>query len=159
MPGVMRSPFIAAWAAVLLLAGMSPVRAGSSDAVLAQFFSIWDDDAGVTPQAVASLYGRRVGYYGEMLSNAQVYANKRAFIRRWPDRRYAVVPGTVRKRCDRAGKRCAVAVTLAWHAASPTRAVATGGLTRVSMVLAAEDGELKITREVGRPVARDGPRR
>ena len=138
----------------MLLAAPAPARAASPDAVLAQFFSIWDDDAGVTPQAVASLYGQRVIYYGQMLSNGQVYANKRAFVRRWPERRYAVVPGTVSKGCDRTGQRCAISVTLAWHAASPTRAVAAGGLTRVSLVLAEEEGELRITRESGRPLAR-----
>lgn len=149
-----RSSLVAVLMSAVLLAGTAPGRAASPDAVLAQFFAIWDDDAGVTPQAVAALYGRRVLYYGEALSNGQVYANKRAFIRRWPDRRYAVVPGTVRKGCDRGGRRCAIGVTLAWHATSRARGAAAGGLTRVSLVLAEEDGELRIARESGRPVAR-----
>lgn len=149
-----RFSLVVAAASLMLLAGMPSGRAASSDAVLAQFFAIWDDDAGVTPQAVAALYGRRVFYYGQALSNGQVYANKRAFIRRWPDRRYAVVPGTVRKGCDPGGRRCSIGVTLAWHAASPTRAAAAGGLTRVSLVLAEEEGELRIARESGRPMSR-----
>lgn len=150
----MRSPLIGACLSALLIAGPAPVRAASADAVLARFFSIWDDDAGVTPQAVASLYARRVIYYGQRLSNRQVYANKQAFIRRWPERRYAVVRGTVRKGCDDGGRRCRISVTLAWHAASPSRAAAAGGLTRVSLLLTAEEGDLKIARESGRPLAR-----
>ena len=89
-----------------------------------------------------------------MLTAAQVYANKRAFIRRWPDRRYAVVPGTVSKGCDATRSRCAVSVTLAYTARSAARDAAARGWTRVTLALARQDGRLKITREAGRPVPR-----
>ncbi len=125
-----------------------------ADASMAQFFGIWDDDARVTPEAVASLYGRHVIYYGEAMTPSQVYANKRAFIRRWPDRRYSLVPGTVSKGCDPSKTRCKVDVVLRWSAASGPRHAAASGWTRVSIDLAREDGQFKIVREAGRRISR-----
>lgn len=144
--------------AALVLLSLAPLRPAvakeAPDAIMDQFFGIWDDDAHVTPQAVAALYAPRVTYYGQILTAAQVYANKRAFIRRWPDRRYAVVPGTVSKGCDATRSRCAVSVTLAYTARSAAREAAARGWTRVTLALARQDGRLKITRESGRPVLR-----
>ena len=117
-----------------------------------QFFATWDNDANVTPATVASLYARRVSYYGEELTTAEVYANKRAFIRRWPDRRYTVVPGTVSKGCDAGKQHCGVSVVLAYTARSDTRDATARGYTRVTLALDKENGQFKITREQGRPV-------
>lgn len=139
-------------AAVLLTAG-STAHAEAPDAVMAQFFSIWDDNARVTPDRVRELYGEHVVYYGESLTNAQVYANKQAFVRRWPDRHYAVVPDSVRKGCDRDQTRCFVTVTLAYQTASAARGATARGLTRVSLTLERENGTLRIMREAGHPVS------
>lgn len=133
---------------------LSAPRAAEADAIMEEFFATWDRNATVTPQAVEGLYARRVAYYGQALTNGQVYANKRAFTRRWPDRRYAVVPGSVTKGCDGAKARCRVDVTLAYRARSDARDATARGWTRVALVLAREDGRLKIVRESGHPVAR-----
>lgn len=142
------------WAALMALAPAALAAEDDADASMAQFFGIWDDNSRVTPEKVASLYGRHVIYYGEAMTPAQVYANKRAFIRRWPDRRYALVPGTVSKGCDPSRTRCKVDVILRWSAASGTRHAAANGWTRVSIDLAREDGQFKIVREAGRRVSR-----
>lgn len=149
-----RTITVVALALLSLVPARPAVAAGAPDAIMDQFFGIWDDDAHVTPQAVAALYAPRVTYYGQELTAAGVYANKRAFTRRWPDRRYAVVPGTVSKGCNASRSRCAVSVTLAYTARSEARDAAARGWTRVSLALARQDGQLKITRESGRPVSR-----
>ncbi len=137
-----------------LLAAPMTASAAGDDGVVAQFFAIWDRNAAVTPEAVHALYAREVDYYGETLTADQVFANKQRFIRRWPDRRYAVVPGTVAKGCDPAQSRCHVSAVLAYHAQSATRGASAGGYTRVSLDLVRENGELKIARESGRRVTR-----
>lgn len=147
-------------ALVLLGLGMAaphPARAAPADeptALMNQFFAIWDDDAHVTPATVASLYAPRVSYYGQVLTTAQVYANKQAFIRRWPDRRYAVVPGSVSKGCEAGRARCRVSVVLAYTARNEARNASARGYTRVTLALARENGQFKITREAGSRVAR-----
>ena len=108
----------------------------------------------VTPATVTLLYARRVTYYGQVLTTAQVYANKRAFVRRWPDRRYSVVPGSVSKGCYAGKARCAVSVVLAYTARSEARDASARGFTRVTLALERENGRFKITREQGRPVQR-----
>ncbi len=132
----------------------SAAHADDPNAVMEQFFATWDQDATVTPRAVETLYAHRVLYYGQALTNGQVYANKLAFTRRWPTRRYTVVPGTVAKSCDGAMARCEVSVTLAYRARDDSRGATASGLTRVALLLSREDGQFKIVRESGRPVAR-----
>lgn len=141
--------------AAVAVAALAPfaARAEGSDAVMAQFFATWDRDATVTPAAVDALYARRVVYYGRSLTNGQVYADKLAFTRRWPDRRYAVVPGTVAKSCDGGRTWCRVDATLAYRTRSDARGAIASGWTRVTLSLAREDGRLKVVREAGRPVA------
>lgn len=136
------------------LAVCAPAAAAESDDIVASFFAIWDRNGSVTAEQVERNYAAHVNYYGQELSNAGVYADKRAFVRRWPDRRYTVVPGSVSKGCDAAQTRCEVGVTLAWSASSPGRGAAAHGLTRVSLTLARQDGALKIVRESGHPVRR-----
>ncbi len=139
--------------ASLLAATVAPAFAASNDdAVLAGFFAMWDDNARVTPQAVAAHYGQHVVYYGRSMTPSEVYADKRAFVRRWPNRHYAVVPGSVRKTCNAAFSQCDIEVILAWRASSAERSAAAGGQSRVHLVLIREDGELKIVHESGRPV-------
>ena len=139
--------------AALPLAGLAPAaRADDADAAMEQFFATWDNDARVTMATVDSLYASRVVYYGENLTAAQVYANKQAFIRRWPDRHYAVVPGTVAKSCDPTKARCRVDATLAYRAVNPAQGRAARGRTRVTLDLVRDAGQYKIVREAGRPV-------
>ncbi len=150
--GHLRHSAFALLAALTLASGLAPARANEADAAMEQFFATWDNDARVTMARVESLYAPHVIYYGEALTTAQVYANKRAFIRRWPDRRYVVVPGTVVKSCD-AASRCRVDATLAYQAVNQVQGRVARGRTRVSLDLVRDAGQFKIVRETGRPVS------
>ena len=150
----MHSPRLLALAALLLAAALPGPAAASDDAVLSEFFSIWDNNARVTPQTVNNLYAPHVVYYGRPMTVDQVYADKRAFVRRWPNRRYNVVPGTVDKTCNSTSTRCHVEVLLAYHAQSAARGASAGGYTRVSLDMVRQPGGMKIVRESGRRASR-----
>jgi hypothetical protein len=149
-------PRLLVLAGLLLAAGLPDPAAASDDQVLSEFFSIWDQNARVTPQAVDNLYAPNVVYYGRTMTSAGVYADKRAFVRRWPNRRYSVVPGTVKKTCNGPNTRCHVEVTLAYHARSAARGASAGGYTRVSLDMVRQPGGMKIVRESGRRASRPG---
>lgn len=115
------------------------------DALLESYFAIWDDNRNLTPDTLAKLYARQVVYYGHAMSQDELYRDKLAFIRRWPERRYTVAPGTATRRCDQAETTCTLTATLAWVNRSP--AGARSGRSRITLALAREDGALKIVRE------------
>lgn len=119
----------------------------AQDALIGSYFSFWDRDSHITPENVDKLYARRIIYYGHSMTREGLYRDKLNFIRRWPERRYAVEPGSAGKRCDADNSTCELTATLNWQ----TRGFggARAGRSRVRLTLAREDGELKIVREGG----------
>jgi hypothetical protein len=127
--------------------GASADSTPRQDALLRSYFAIWDRDADVTMDNVRRLYGPHIVYYGHAMTREDLLADKRAFIRRWPERRYDVEPGTAVKTCDAAETRCRLSANLLWRTEAPGRTRA--GRSRVSLTLARTEGELKIVREGG----------
>ena len=133
---------------LLACAGISAAEAQSTprqDALIASYFAIWDRDGNVTADNVAKLYAPTLVYYGHPMTRAALLRDKQAFIRRWPDRRYAVAPGTAEKSCNADGSRCTLSATLVWR--TEGAGGARSGRSRVRLDLARSDGSLKIVRE------------
>ena len=127
---------------------VSPANAESTprqDALVNGYFSIWDEDGNVTRRNVRRLYASRLVYYGQAMTPESLLRDKLSFIRRWPQRRYAVEPGSAARTCDAGENHCRLTVTLVWRTAGPDGARA--GRSRVRLELAREDGALKIVRE------------
>ena len=81
-----------------------------------------------------------------------VYRGKLAFVRRWPVRRYAAVPGSVTNDCGDAAESCRVTALLRWSRADG--AGQRGSSTdSVRLDLARQEGTLKIVRERRVPVS------
>lgn len=154
-----------ALAALTCLLGLtSAALAANPDAQMNRYFSIWSHNASITPQTVSELYANRVTYYGKSMSAAAVYRDKLNFIRRWPDRRYRVVPGSVSKTCDAAQETCKIYAILSWEKTNPRDGQGSKGANTIALTLKRENGLLKIARESGTPVAESscrsvGPRR
>ena len=115
------------------------------DALVDSYFAIWDRDSNVTLANVRRLYASNLIYYGRAMTPESLLRDKLDFIRRWPQRRYAVEPGTATRRCDAGENRCVLTVTLDWHTSGFGGSRA--GRSRVTLALAREDGALKIVRE------------
>ena len=128
--------------------------AAEPDAQMNRYFSIWADNARVTPEAVDRLYADRVVYYGKSMTSAEVYRDKRTFIQQWPDRRYNVVPGSVSKACGRGEASCKVFAILEWQKSDPSTRRGSKGANTITLTLVRQNGSLKIARESGSPVAR-----
>ena len=145
--------FRAIAASLCLLGAVGAAAAAEPDATLNRYFAIWADNGQITPATVASLYAGRVSYYGHSMTAAEVYRDKLNFIRRWPARRYAVVPGSVAKGCEPSGRTCRIEAVLSWAKQDPRTGAGSKGANTIRLTLVREDGALKIARESGSPVA------
>ncbi len=145
-------PAIPILLALLAVSGTARATPAGFDAHMDVYLAIWSQNASVSPATVARLYARRVDYYGHSMSTGAVYRDKLAFVRRWPVRRYAAVPGTVTNDCDDASNRCRVTALLRWSRADGAGR-GESGTNSVRLDLAREDGSLKIVRESGKPVS------
>ncbi len=141
---------------VLALAGTT--LAAPADMAMDRYFSIWANDARITPETVDRLYASHVVYYGKAMTPAQVLRDKQAYIRQWPQRRYAVIPGSVSKTCDADRSRCQVSAILSWEKAGRGGARGERGANTIRLTLVREGGALKIARESGEPVVRSSCR-
>ncbi len=132
--------------------------AAPADTAMDRYFSIWANNARITPETVDRLYAGRVVYYGKSMTSAQVFRDKQAYIRQWPQRRYAVIPGSVSKTCDAGRSRCQVSAILSWEKAGRGGARGERGANTIRLTLVREGGALKIARESGTPVVRSSCR-
>ena len=136
----------------LVLAAPAQATPAGRAAHMDEYLSIWSSNAAITPATVARLYAARVDYYGRPMSAGDVYRDKLAFVRRWPVRRYAAVPGTVGNDCDDASPRCRVSAVMRWSRADRA-GHGQSGTNTVRLDLAREGGTLKIVRESGESVS------
>lgn len=142
----------AALAICVASATASASDVAGTEARMNSYFRLWETNSGISRANVQNVYAHRVDYYGNGMSQEGVYQAKQSLARQWPNRKYSVVPGTITKSCQ--GDRCRVDLVLSWKVSDAGSRRGTTGATTVSLVFVREDGELKIARETGTPVAR-----
>ena len=111
------------------------------------YLVIWSQNADVTQAAVKRFYAPRALYYGHSLSRAQIFADKLAYIRRWPQRSYRELPGSLTTHCNGDRSLCRVSVDMAWQR-SGVRTVS--GRAHMTFDFVPADGARKIARESAR---------
>jgi hypothetical protein len=96
----------------------------------------------------ADLYAERVDYYGAVRSRAAVMADKAAYYRKWPSRRYDVIESTL---APKPGRRDGVEFTFQYtFEVSDGRRTASGTGTATLEVVLREDDSVVIVKEAGR---------
>src|SRR5215203_6803505 len=91
------------------------------------YLGVWSSNSSAAMRQVSFIYGSRVRFYGRLLNRSALHAEKRRFIQRWPIRRYALRPGTVRVSCSPLKARCTLHGVIDWRTESPRRAVRAHG--------------------------------
>jgi hypothetical protein len=153
----MHKGFVPVFVATLTLWGL-PARAQVAPpppepaAMLARFLALWSGKGPVPAGAVAALYAPEVIYYGHRRTQAEVLAEKQALARRFPLRRYRLLPNSAAERCEPGGAACTVTGVLDWEAGARGRGTRGGATIRLD--LAAVGGRWKIVRESGATIAR-----
>ncbi len=111
------------------------------------YLAIWSQNASVTRAEVQRFYAPRALYYGHPFSRAQILADKLAYIRRWPQRSYRELPGSLTTHCNADRSLCRVSVDMAWQRSGLTTA---SGRAHMTFDFVPAEGARKIARESAR---------
>jgi hypothetical protein len=79
------------------------------------------------------VYPSRVRYFGTITPKAAVLKDKRKFMQRWPDRAYAIRPGSVSTSCVASEHTCTVTGIVDWRAHSRARNRTSAGTARFQL--------------------------
>jgi hypothetical protein len=72
------------------------------------YLDLWSARNPIALSSAANFYGPSVVFHGQKRSFASVFAEKRRFAERWPDRNYRYRPETTQVACERGGTTCTV---------------------------------------------------
>jgi len=109
-----------------------------------------DEMVGATPR----FYGTRVRFYGRPTTLAGLLDEKRGFVRRWPERRYAARAFSTR--CTPDGATCIVRAIVDFRAANPQRGAVSRGASELVLEVSFAGQRPVIVAESGRVLHRDG---
>jgi hypothetical protein len=79
------------------------------------------------------VYPSKVRYFGTVTSKARVLSEKKEFMQRWPDRAYAIRPGSVSTSCVAAEHTCTVTGIVDFRAHSAARNTTSAGTARFQL--------------------------
>ncbi|GLS43555.1 hypothetical protein GCM10007884_15400 [Methylobacterium brachythecii] len=99
-------------------------------------------------------YGERVLFHGRTMSLAALMAEKRRFVRRWPERRYRLQEGATRTACDAARASCVVRTLFGFQAGSPARGARSQGLSELTLTVSFAGERPVIVSETSRVLRR-----
>jgi hypothetical protein len=106
--------------------------------------------------AAPRFYAERVRFHGRTLSLAALIAEKRRFVRRWPERRYEAQGGATRTACNAASATCIVHTTFDFRANNPARGVRSQGVSELSLTISFAGERPLIVAESSRVLRRYG---
>jgi ATP-dependent protease ClpP protease subunit len=87
------------------------------------------------------LYADQVSYYGKQISRADVIAQIKTFIARWPVRSYLPEPSSINVQCDQNTLYCRVQGLVNFDSKSPSRNQRSHGVATFDYLLAFRPGE------------------
>ncbi|KQU34314.1 hypothetical protein ASG63_12780 [Methylobacterium sp. Leaf94] len=101
-------------------------------------------------------YAERVRFHGRTLSLAALIAEKRRFVRRWPERHYEAQGGATRTACNAASATCIVHTTFNFRADNPGRGVRSQGVSELTLTISFAGERPLIVAESSRVLRRYG---
>lgn len=106
--------------------------------------------------ATPRFYAERVQFHGRTLSLAALVADKRRFVRRWPERRYEAQGGATRTACNAATATCIVRTTFDFRADNPAHGARSQGVSELSLTISFAGPRPLIVAESSRVLRRYG---
>ncbi|CAA2138069.1 hypothetical protein MBLL_00962 (plasmid) [Methylobacterium bullatum] len=107
--------------------------------------------------AAPRFYAESVRFHGRTLSLAAVMAEKRRFVRRWPDRRYVLQDGSPRTACSVGTSSCIVRSTFDFWAANPRNGARSQGVAELTLEISFAGPRPVIVSESSRVLRRFAP--
>jgi hypothetical protein len=102
-------------------------------------------------------YAERVRFHGRTLSLAALIAEKRRFVRRWPERRYVPQGGSMHTACNAQTATCLVHTTFDFRAENPSRGARSQGVSELVLTVSFAGDRPIIVGEASRVLRRYGP--
>jgi hypothetical protein len=99
------------------------------------YLRLWSAPNDVTLASASSFYAPIVKFHGRTRDFASVFAEKRRFAQRWPDRTYRYRPGTTQVSCEVRFARCNVWSIFDYSAGNPKNAQRTTGIAEHELVV------------------------
>ena len=134
----------------------SPARVEAAQALAMDYLSVVSSPGEAMVGATSRFYGSRVRFYGRPTSLADLLDEKRGFVRRWPERRYAA--RGFNTRCTADGSTCVVRVLVDFRAASPERRAVSKGASELVLEVSFAGQRPVIVAESGRVLHRGDDR-
>ena len=139
--------------AILLASGAAAEAASpmhKRTALLAtRYLQVWSSSGAESVSGVPRLYEPTVAFYYQTYTHRQLMAEKRRAIQRWPVRRYAHRPGTMRIACNLAQQRCMARSIIDFEVQNPRRGTANHGSARFDLGISFAGQEPRIFYEGG----------
>ena len=135
----------------------APAPAGRIEAAQAlalDYLSVVSSPGEAMVGATPRFYGTRVRFYGRPTTLAGLLDEKRGFVRRWPERRYAARAFSTR--CSPDGATCIVRAIVDFRAANPQRGAVSRGASELVLEVSFAGQRPVIVAESGRVLHRDG---
>lgn len=131
-----------------------PDWAGKAQRLAGDYLDVVSAPNAAMLAASLRFYGERVRFHGRTMSTAALIAEKRRFVRRWPERRYAPQDGTMRTACTAASATCIVRTVMNFRAESPARGVLSQGLSELILTVSFSGERPVIVAESSRVLRR-----
>ncbi|GJD34487.1 hypothetical protein [Methylobacterium aerolatum] len=137
--------------------GYAPAgRVEAAQALALEYLSVVSSSGEAMVGATPRFYGTRVRFYGRPATQADLLDEKRDFVRRWPERRYAA--RAFNTRCTADGSTCVVRAIVDFRAASPERGVVSKGASELVLEVSFSGQRPVIVAESGRVLHRGADR-
>lgn len=122
----------------------APARPGLEDAARSfaeAYYATWSGSNDTAMAFVRQAYAPSVTFFGNPRSAAWIADYKRPFTERWPVRRYAIRPGSLRVDCNAAARSCVVEGLVDWDARAPGRDAVSIGLASFTLGMVFPPGQ------------------
>ncbi len=126
--------------------------AGAAQALAADYLDVVSAPGLRMVNEVPRFYAPRVRFFGREMTLAALMAEKRSFVRRWPDRSYE--PRGMRTACNGALGTCIVRAQVEFRAASPDRGTVSRGLAELVLEVSLAGPRPIIVSETSRVLRR-----
>ena len=96
-------------------------RARTARDLAMRYLDVWSAPNPVALGSASAFYGSSVVFHGQSRSFASVFAEKRRFAERWPERSYRYRPTTMKVACGAGTPQCTVRSLFDFSASNPRR--------------------------------------
>lgn len=118
------------------------------------YLEIWSSNGRAALADVEQVYGPLIVFYGQTFQQRHLAAEKRRFLRRWPQRSYALRPGTLQVQCSLGAQGCTVNAVIDWEVRAPARNEASRGTSSFKLGIDFSGPQPTVSSESGRVIRR-----